>query len=107
MKELQKQFEAILDLVEDIEQTIIEEEHGLVDEALSDIRDRAYEVLLQTKGRVVDGWMSATTYNIYTLEEDDWKHYKRGGCICAARSPSECLCGSWDLSDEELEDLQE
>lgn len=50
---------------------------------------------IKTK-RIRKSWMLFDKERINQLSENDWEHYKWGGCLCFAYSPSECLCGSWD-----------
>ena len=46
--------------------------------------------------RVKTGWMAFSQDEINGLDDDSWDHYKKGGCLCAAHSDSECICGSWN-----------
>jgi len=45
--------------------------------------------------REKEEWMEFSQEDINNLSEDDWEHYKNGGCLCMAYSRSECICGSW------------
>ncbi len=49
------------------------------------------------KDRTKQSWMLYDTEDIDDLTEQDWEHYKGGGCLCSAHSWSECGCGAWDL----------
>lgn len=35
------------------------------------------------------------------MDQGDWEHYNAGGCVCAAWSDVECICGSWWDKDED------
>ncbi len=47
------------------------------------------------KHRVIEDWMDLVDESIFELDEDDWIHYKRGGCLCFSHSTAECVCGAW------------
>jgi len=52
--------------------------------------------LYKTK-RQIEKWMSLEQEEVDSLSQEDWEHYKNGGCLCFAHSSSECACGSWYL----------
>lgn len=45
--------------------------------------------------RKVESWMGLTIAEIDNLDEDNWEHYKNGGCLCDAYSKGDCVCGAW------------
>lgn len=49
-----------------------------------------------TSKREKHPWMELNSREILNLSESSWNHYKKGGCICAAHSDDECLCGAWN-----------
>jgi hypothetical protein len=40
--------------------------------------------------------MELSQEEINSLDEETWKHYESGCCLCFAHDSSECICGSWD-----------
>ena len=53
------------------------------------------------EGRKPEGWMILDQEGINDLSDEDWEHYKSGGCLCFSHSIGECLCGSGWRDDEE------
>ncbi|HQL67130.1 MAG TPA: hypothetical protein PK151_06240 [Caldisericia bacterium] len=45
--------------------------------------------------RIKQYWMSFTQDEIDSLTEENWIHYKNGGCLCYAYCECECCCGAW------------
>jgi len=60
----------------------------------NEILDKVYKDR-ESHNRKIEPWMTLTKQEIIRLEEDDWKHYKDGGCLCSAHGDCECICGSW------------
>lgn len=69
-------------------------------ETIENIKEQTVMAILSAKGRVLENWMTIHNYVAITLEDEDWEHYKKGACLCFAKSSSECLCGAWDLEDD-------
>jgi len=47
-------------------------------------------------------WMDLTQEQVDRLDEENWEHYKKGGCLCSAWCDCECICGAWrEDKDEE------
>jgi len=49
--------------------------------------------------RKIEPWMEFTRSEIINLDDDNWEHYKKGGCLCSAHGDCECICGSWRKKD--------
>lgn len=55
--------------------------------------------MTQKPKRKKQAWMELSQEEIDGLDGHDWQHYKRGGCLCAAHSDRDCICGAWDRKD--------
>ena len=49
--------------------------------------------------RKIEPWMELSRREIIDLDEENWKHYKNGGCLCSAHGDCECICGAWRQTD--------
>lgn len=47
------------------------------------------------KMRIKQSWMELSQEEIDSLDDENWKHYEGGGCLCFAYDRSECVCGSY------------
>lgn len=82
------------------EEELCDNDYEALDEYITNAKNQIVMGILSAKGRVLENWMTIHNYAAITLEDEDWEHYKKGGCLCFAKCSSECLCGSWDLEDE-------
>lgn len=44
--------------------------------------------------RFAENWMALTQEEINSLDNESWKDYKNGKCLCFAFCECECICGA-------------
>jgi len=74
------------------------EEIGLDYIELCEVQQDRFKVSFsnqQMERRIKQYWMNFTQDEIDGLTEENWIHYKNGGCLCYAHCECECCCGSW------------
>lgn len=82
------------------EEVLCHNDDECLDEIIQRAKDKTSDIILMIKGRSYENWMTIDTYNAMVMDDDVWESYKKGACLCFAKSSSECLCGSWDLEDD-------
>ena len=55
-------------------------------------------------GREIKSWMRLSKREIIDLDDENWQHYKNGGCLCSAYCDCECVCGAWDNHENQFSD---
>ena len=63
-----------------------------------EILDKVFKAR-EAHNREIEPWMELTKREIIDLDDDNWEHYKKGGCLCSAHGDCECICGSWRKKD--------